>query len=62
MSGQPVPLAALAVVTGPYLHAQNWRFLWNPNIADTLKGADVQPTWGQMLGGGWNNDPAETQP
>lgn len=34
-----VTLGALAVVTGPYLHAQNWRFLWNSNIADTLKGA-----------------------
>jgi inositol-phosphate transport system permease protein len=32
-------LAALAVFTGPYLHIDNWRFLWNPNIADTLKGA-----------------------
>jgi inositol-phosphate transport system permease protein len=32
-------LAALAIFTGPYLHIDNWRFLWNPNIADTLKGA-----------------------
>jgi inositol-phosphate transport system permease protein len=32
-------LAALAVLTGPYLHLDNWRFLWNPDIADTLKGA-----------------------
>ena len=29
----------LAVLTGPYLHLDNWRFLWNPDIADTLKGA-----------------------
>ncbi|WP_342363888.1 carbohydrate ABC transporter permease [Terrarubrum flagellatum] len=34
-----VTIAALAFVTGPYLHIQNWRFLWNANIADTLKGA-----------------------
>jgi inositol-phosphate transport system permease protein len=32
-------LAAVAALTGPYLHTDNWRFLWNPNIADTLKGA-----------------------
>lgn len=32
-------LALLAVLTGPYLHIDNWRFLWNPNIADTLKGS-----------------------
>jgi inositol-phosphate transport system permease protein len=32
-------LAALAVLTGPHLHLDNWRFLWNPDIADTLKGA-----------------------
>ena len=31
--------AALAVLTGPYLHLDNWRFLWNPDIADALKGA-----------------------
>ncbi len=31
--------AALAVLTGPYLHTDNWRFLWNSNIADELKGA-----------------------
>lgn len=31
--------AALAVLTGPYLHTDNWRFLWNSNIADQLKGA-----------------------
>ena len=34
-----VTLALVAVLTGPYLHVDNWRFLWNPNIADTLKGA-----------------------
>lgn len=34
-----VTLALVAVLTGPYLHLDNWRFLWNPNIADTLKGA-----------------------
>jgi inositol-phosphate transport system permease protein len=32
-------VALLAVLTGPYLHFDNWRFLWNPDIADTLKGA-----------------------
>jgi inositol-phosphate transport system permease protein len=32
-------LALLAVATGPYLHLQNWRFLWNPDVADALKGA-----------------------
>ena len=32
-------LALLAVLTGPYLHLQNWRFLWNPDVADALKGA-----------------------
>jgi inositol-phosphate transport system permease protein len=31
--------AALAVLTGPYLHTDNWRFLWKANIADELKGA-----------------------
>jgi inositol-phosphate transport system permease protein len=30
---------ALAVLTGPYLHTDNWRFLWNANIADQLKGS-----------------------
>jgi len=34
-----VTLALVAALTGPYLHVDNWRFLWNPNIADTLKGA-----------------------
>lgn len=34
-----VTLVALAIITGPYLHTQNWRFLWNKNIADQLKGA-----------------------
>ena len=34
-----VALALLAVVTGPYLHLDNWRFLWNPDVADALKGA-----------------------
>ena len=29
----------LAFLTGPYLHLENWRFLWNPDIADVLKGA-----------------------
>ncbi len=29
----------LAVLAGPYLHLDNWRFLWNPDIADALKGA-----------------------
>jgi inositol-phosphate transport system permease protein len=32
-------LAALAILTGPYLHTGNWRFLWNANIADELKGS-----------------------
>jgi inositol-phosphate transport system permease protein len=34
-----VAIALLAVLTGPHLHLDNWRFLWNPDIADTLKGA-----------------------
>ncbi len=34
-----VTIALLAVLTGPSLHLDNWRFLWNPDIADTLKGA-----------------------
>jgi inositol-phosphate transport system permease protein len=29
----------LGVVTGPHLHLNNWRFLWNPDVADALKGA-----------------------
>jgi inositol-phosphate transport system permease protein len=33
-----VTIALLAVLTGPYLHLDNWRFLWNPDIADALKG------------------------
>ena len=33
-----VTLVLLAAITGPYLHLDNWRFLWNPEIADTLKG------------------------
>jgi inositol-phosphate transport system permease protein len=32
-------LLLLAIVTGPYLHLHNWRFLWNPDVADALKGA-----------------------
>ncbi len=32
-------LGLLAIFTGPYLHIDNWRFLWNSNIADSLKGA-----------------------
>ncbi len=31
-------LAALALLVGPHLHLDNWRFLWNPDIADVLKG------------------------
>src|SRR5690606_32984152 len=34
-----VTILVLAVVTGPYLHLYNWRFLWNPDVADALKGA-----------------------
>jgi inositol-phosphate transport system permease protein len=34
-----VTLALLAILAGPHLHLDNWRFLWNPNIADALKGA-----------------------
>lgn len=30
--------AALALLVGPHLHLDNWRFLWNPDIADALKG------------------------
>jgi inositol-phosphate transport system permease protein len=32
-------LALLALLTGPYLHLHNWRFLWQPDVADALKGA-----------------------
>ncbi len=28
----------LALLVGPHLHLDNWRFLWNPDIADVLKG------------------------
>lgn len=31
--------ALLALLVGPRLHLDNWRFLWNPDIADALKGA-----------------------
>jgi inositol-phosphate transport system permease protein len=31
-------IAALAIVTGPHLHADNWRFLWVSDIANRLKG------------------------
>ena len=34
-----VTMLFLALVTGPHLHLDNWRFLWNPDVADTLKGA-----------------------
>jgi inositol-phosphate transport system permease protein len=34
-----VTLLVLAVVAGPHLHLNNWRFLWNPDVADALKGA-----------------------
>jgi inositol-phosphate transport system permease protein len=34
-----VAIVLLALLTGPHLHVDNWRFLWNPDIADTLKGA-----------------------
>lgn len=34
-----VTLTLLLALTGPHLHLDNWRFLWNPNIADALKGA-----------------------
>ncbi|MCS6778783.1 MAG: carbohydrate ABC transporter permease [Geminicoccaceae bacterium] len=34
-----IALFGLAIVTGPHLHLDNWRFLWNPLIADSLKGA-----------------------
>ena len=33
-----VTVALLAVLTGPYLHLDNWRFLWNADIADVLEG------------------------
>jgi inositol-phosphate transport system permease protein len=29
----------LAVLTGPYIHFDNWRFLWHADIADTIEGA-----------------------
>lgn len=31
-------LLALAVLTGPHLHLHNWRFLTDPDVANTLKG------------------------
>jgi inositol-phosphate transport system permease protein len=34
-----IAVVLLAILTGPYLHLQNWRFLWNPDVADALKGA-----------------------
>jgi inositol-phosphate transport system permease protein len=34
-----VAVLILAVVAGPHLHLHNWRFLWNPDVADALKGA-----------------------
>jgi inositol-phosphate transport system permease protein len=34
-----VTVLILAIVTGPHLHLDNWRFLWNPDVADALKGA-----------------------
>jgi inositol-phosphate transport system permease protein len=34
-----VTVVILAIVTGPHLHLDNWRFLWNPDVADALKGA-----------------------
>ena len=34
-----VTLVLVALVAGPYLHLDNWRFLWNPAIAEALKGA-----------------------
>ena len=33
-----VTVILLAVLTGPYLHLDNWRFVWNPDIANTLEG------------------------
>jgi inositol-phosphate transport system permease protein len=33
-----VTLAVLAAVTGPYLNLNNWRFLWNANLADKATG------------------------
>jgi inositol-phosphate transport system permease protein len=29
----------LAFVAGPHLHLHNWRFLWNPDVADAMLGA-----------------------
>jgi inositol-phosphate transport system permease protein len=34
-----VTVVILAIVTRPHLHLDNWRFLWNPDVADALKGA-----------------------
>jgi inositol-phosphate transport system permease protein len=33
-----VTIALLGFLTGPYLHLDNWRFLWNRDIADVLEG------------------------
>jgi inositol-phosphate transport system permease protein len=31
-------VALVALLTGPYLHLDNWRFLWNSDIADVVEG------------------------
>jgi inositol-phosphate transport system permease protein len=34
-----VAVLILAAVAGPHLHLDNWRFLWDPDVADAMKGA-----------------------
>ena len=34
-----ITVGLVAAVAGPYLHLDNWRFLWNPAIAEALKGS-----------------------
>jgi inositol-phosphate transport system permease protein len=46
-------LALLAFLTGPYLHLDNWRFLWNPNIADMLEARQRQSGVGLKFPSVW---------
>jgi len=50
-------LVLLAIFTGPYLHLDNWRFLWNPDIADALEGraAGVSATVPSVWTAFWNS-------
>ena len=35
-----IVVVALAIITAPYLHLDNWRFLWITDIADRLRGGN----------------------